>query len=138
MKILKCTCAICNGPFEVEDGHGGTEVPCPHCGETILLSNSDGSIPPRIQEPAGGSRAIIKSYTRSTAGTVMLFVLGLLLCFTLVGALIGIPCICAANSLSRRYRCGNCGNPVADERVRKCPTCSAALLPEKWSVGSGW
>ncbi len=45
---MKFSCRTCDGRFEAEHEHLGTEIPCPHCGEVLALPEDraiDGEIP---------------------------------------------------------------------------------------------
>lgn len=44
-----------------------------------------------------------------------------------LAALFLIAMLIWGSRLSVSYRCGNCGNPVADKNVKVCPTCKAVL-----------
>ena len=49
---------------------------------------------------------------------------GLLLCFTLVGAVIGIPLLIVGGRKAIVWKCSNCMNKV-DKEALMCPTCRA-------------
>lgn len=49
--------------------------------------------------------------------------IGLLLCLTLVGAIVGIPMLIVGSYMSIKHRCSWCGNPVSDKNVKVCPAC---------------
>lgn len=44
-----------------------------------------------------------------------------------VGLLLMVLLLVVGSSRSKTYRCGECRNPVADARVRMCPTCKVQL-----------
>lgn len=61
---------------------------------------------------------------------VVLFVL-LIFCGGLAGGVVGFILmmifLLIGSRMSLRYTCSQCGNPVADQHVKLCPTCKAHL-----------
>jgi len=51
---------------------------------------------------------------------------GLILCCTVIGALIGIPLLIVGGRKAIVYKCSNCMNKV-DKEARMCPVCRADL-----------
>ncbi len=45
----------------------------------------------------------------------------------LVGVLFFLLLLLVGNRMSRKWACGNCGNMLADDKVRLCPICRATL-----------
>ena len=43
------------------------------------------------------------------------------------GIIIGIVFMLTGARMRRGWRCGKCGNPVADKYVRMCPTCKVSF-----------
>lgn len=52
-------------------------------------------------------------------------VIGLLLCITIVGALIGLPLMVLSTKWSYRYYCSQCGRRVSATKTEACPQCGA-------------
>ena len=53
-------------------------------------------------------------------------IIGVLLCCTLVGALLGIPLIIIGGKMARKLKCSNCGNQIG-KGVTICPTCNQSF-----------
>ncbi|MGA9851856.1 MAG: hypothetical protein WBR15_02875 [Gammaproteobacteria bacterium] len=44
-----------------------------------------------------------------------------------VGIILALLLFMIGSRMSLKWRCGACGNPVADRRVKMCPTCKVTL-----------
>lgn len=60
--------------------------------------------------------------TKFAGGGSIVQIIGLLLCITIIGAIIGIPLFIIGSSMSRYYVCSNCGNLVVKSST-VCPSC---------------
>ncbi len=61
------------------------------------------------------------------AGTGMWYQLvGLFLCFTGVGIIIGIPLIIVGSGKATVYKCSNCMNKI-EKNAKVCPTCKSSI-----------
>lgn len=45
----------------------------------------------------------------------------------ILGAVVAVTCAIAGRSLNTAWRCGACGNPIAGQPARLCPTCHSEL-----------
>jgi len=52
--------------------------------------------------------------------------IGVLLCLTIIGAIIGVPLFLVGSSKSRVYKCSNCMNKI-EKDARICPICRANI-----------
>lgn len=52
--------------------------------------------------------------------------IGLLLCFTIIGAIVGIPLMLIGSSKAMVYKCSNCMNKI-EKDVKVCPICRAYI-----------
>ncbi len=83
------------------------------------------------------STAELKRYSEMAGTGCLLQLLGLLAPFLLgafagaIGVIIGVIMLVVLLLMGSRaaikFKCGNCGNPVADKDVKMCPTCRANL-----------
>ncbi len=72
-----------------------------------------------------------REYAKSTnPWGCLVMVLGLFLCITFYGIPLGILIIIIGIFIGNKktWRCGHCGNMVADSRVRICPVCKCVLV----------
>ena len=92
----------------------------PRCGKM----GSKGARGVRLQkgELLFGARRLKK--TKFASGGALVELVAVVLCLTIVGAIIGIPLFVIGSSMSRYYVCSNCGNHLANTATM-CPTCRA-------------
>jgi predicted RNA-binding Zn-ribbon protein involved in translation (DUF1610 family) len=107
--------------MEFDDWGPGQTVDCPQCGKPTLIRSEKLQI------------RTIKNYSTRVKKTEMgmgavVQIMGFVLCFTVVGIIVGIPLIVIGGKMSRKWACSNCGNRIADENVKICPTCRFALV----------
>lgn len=56
--------------------------------------------------------------------------LGVILCFTIVGAIIGIPLFFVGSAKATVYKCSHCMNKI-DKESKICPVCSSVFIKKK-------
>jgi Holliday junction DNA helicase RuvB len=105
---VTCPCQYCSGKIEFDanqlDAAGNTTVPCPHCGlETIVFlppiepsSDENLSLQPVFQEER-------KQKSAETYG-VLIQIVGVFLCLSIVGIIVGIPLIIWGSNLGKKER----------------------------------
>jgi DNA-directed RNA polymerase subunit RPC12/RpoP len=143
-----CACNVCSQKIEFDPSRAGETIVCPHCGMDTLLfiprsaPPDFGIVAQRAQKPAPvevlqpeilTSVGVAKRKTErktSLAGLAM-ELLGLILLFIWplfpISTIIGIAFMIAGFNVSKTWRCGGCGNPLADRKVKMCPACRAIL-----------
>jgi rRNA maturation endonuclease Nob1 len=65
--------------------------------------------------------------TEQFGAGLLVQIIGVLLCLTIIGAVLGIPLIIVGGKMARKLKCSNCGNGISDKGVRICPTCGYNL-----------
>ena len=69
-----------------------------------------------------------KRYHQKKGSNILLALLGFILLFVFpIGTVFGVLLLAAASRGKIGWRCGNCGNPLADKEVLMCPACTARL-----------
>jgi predicted amidophosphoribosyltransferase len=122
-ELMNVVCPTCN---KLADVAGSGEFICPHCATRFSFA---APTPPPIPAPIVHTFAIgRRNRLRETSpGGIAIEVFGLLLCLTIVGAIIGIPLMIAGANMATSYRCSECGNRI-ERQSRICPTCRADLV----------
>jgi hypothetical protein len=131
--IAKCQCQWCDGNIEFDaaefqktgDGASqilGQTVACPHCSkETILYLD-------KKETPKPGTRyGRIEKKTEFVGPGGLVQLIGLLLCLTCYGAIIGIPLIIYGSAMSRQWHCSECGIKLTSSKVKICPGCQCVF-----------
>ena len=120
MKNLICDCLECGGEIEFTSDICGEDILCPHCQKQMKLP---GGAIHRLKTENTSPKKTCEIEKTSRGGGCLIQGLGLLLCLTILGAIIGIPLLIWGGQMARSLRCGNCGNKIEDDGVRMCPTC---------------
>jgi len=122
----KCACLHCQQNIEfvvaefVPSGDTakeqiGQSVPCPHCGQMTVLRMEKNT--PQIQQFA-------RKVKGDKIGTgVIVQIIGVALCVTVYGLVIGVPLIIWGALLARRVACSECGTILNNREVKLCPCC---------------
>lgn len=120
--MAQSKCGSCGNYFEFSAADAGMASICPNCGAAVVLSS--------VTKPQSGGFSPLAHKQKKTehmGGGVLLQIVGVVLCCTLIGAVIGIPLIVIGGKMARKLKCSNCGNAVADRGVKICPVCHAQL-----------
>jgi hypothetical protein len=124
--ILKSNCPHCGQGIEFDSQDSGRQCDCPTCNGTFELPVSVANIRQeviRVAELAPQIQyAAIESKTDSSGGGCLIQGIGLLLCFTIVGAIVGIPIILCGGMMARYKSCSNCGTKL-NGKPEICPAC---------------
>ena len=128
-QTLKIACPSCAEHVEFPAEMRGQIINCPHCGlsMTLVLPGA----PPPAGLPEGFTRQPeIKSATKKSAdwigGGVILQIIGVLLCLTCYGAILGVPLIIWGGLMARKKKCSQCGIAV-DANAKICPACRSVF-----------
>lgn len=127
MRELKIACQNCRGHIEFPENIHGEMILCPHCGLSLVLTvpgyqDKQAKVQSAAPQIKTGK---IKSGRKTSAGGLIIEIIGLSLCLTVVGAIIGIPLIILGGRMSVVKKCSCCGNEIFDKGVKICPSCSA-------------
>jgi hypothetical protein len=77
------------------------------------------AVPPPAAQPAGFR---VKKVEFAGVGAIVQ-IIGLILCITIVGAIIGIPLFIIGRSMDTKFLCSQCGNKLSDKETAICPVC---------------
>lgn len=116
-------CPACSASLTVA---GAGQWSCPTCQNVIdvtapALQAVASYTPPQTLTPVRAVRV-----RETNGGGIALEVLGVLLCLTGVGIIIGIPLIIVGGRMALALRCGQCGNGLVKTST-VCPSCKCAV-----------
>jgi hypothetical protein len=114
--LIRFACPKCGQHLSATPAQIGVTAACPSCNEmnTVPIKSS---LPPRPE-------VLPQNLRKKTTRGVALQVIGLLLCWTVVGAIVGIPLIIVGRRMATRTFICYCGNEMT-KGTKICPTCKA-------------
>ena len=116
--LIRFGCPRCGRHLSATRDQISMTAPCPSCNEAVTVPIQS-TLPPRplpLPEPQNSRKT-------ATWG-VGLQVIGLLLCWTVVGAIVGIPLFIVGRRMATRTFICHCGNEMTRD-TKICPTCGA-------------
>jgi DNA-directed RNA polymerase subunit RPC12/RpoP len=117
--LIRFACPTCGQHLSATRAEISMTAPCPSCNELITVPIQS-TLPPRPLVSPQNPR-------KTATWGVALQVIGLLLCWTVVGAIVGIPLIIVGRRMATRTFICHCGNEMAKDATI-CPTCGAHFL----------
>jgi hypothetical protein len=116
--LIRFACPTCGQHLSATHDQISMSAPCPICNGVVTVPIQS-TLPPRplpLPEP---------QHPRKTAAWgVGLQVIGLVLCWTVVGAIVGIPLIIVGRRMAIGTFICHCGNEMTKD-TKICPTCGA-------------
>ena len=117
--LIRFACPKCGQHLSATPGQISMSAPCPSCNEVVTVPIQS-TLPPRplpLPEP--------QNPRKTSAWGVGLQVIGMLLCWTVVGgAIVGIPLLIVGRRMAIRTFICHCGNEMTKD-TKICPTCGA-------------
>ena len=115
--LIRFVCPRCGQHLSATRDEISMTAPCPSCNEVITVPIQStlppGPLLPRSQNPR-----------KTATWGVGLQVIGLLLCWTVVGAIVGIPLFIVGRRMAIGTFICHCGNEMT-KATKICPTCGA-------------
>ena len=115
--LIRFGCPRCGRHLSATRDQISMTAPCPSCNEVITVPIQStlppGPLLPRSQNPR-----------KTATWGVGLQVIGLLLCWTVVGAIVGIPLFIVGRRMAIGTFICHCGNEMT-KATKICPTCGA-------------
>lgn len=109
----------------------GEKIVCPHCGVLTTLGQAPVTPPPIPHYHPGlyqKQTANIKTKSEFIGvGCLVQFVGLVLLFFFPVGTIMGVFLLIIGGRLAIKNICSECGNNVANKKVKVCPSCQATF-----------
>ena len=122
--LFKTNCPYCGQKAEFDADDSGRECNCPACGRIFsLFPIKQEPIVTRPQTEEIQFAKIIKRAEFAGTGCLIQFI-GLVLCFTLIGAIIGIPLLIYGGRAAIKKECSECGNRL-EGKPKICPVCKS-------------
>src|SRR5436190_1585360 len=116
--LIRFACPTCGQRLSATRDQISMTAPCPSCNGVVTVPIQS-TLPPRpvpLPEPQNPHKT-------ATWG-VGLQVIGLLLCWTVVGAIVGIPLFIVGRRMATGTFICHCGNEMTKD-TKICPTCGA-------------
>jgi hypothetical protein len=115
--LIRFGCPRCGRHLSATRDEISMTTPCPSCNEVITVPIHS-TLPPQP--------LLLRSQNPRKTATwgVGLQVIGLLLCWTVVGAIVGIPLFIVGRRMATRTFICHCGNEMTKD-TKICPTCGA-------------
>jgi hypothetical protein len=114
--LIRFACPRCGQHLSATGDQISMTALCPGCNEVITVP-SQSTLPPR---PLVSRQNLHKN----TTWAVAVQLIGMLLCWTVVGAIVGIPLIIVGRRMATRTFICHCGNEMTKD-AKICPTCGA-------------
>jgi transcription elongation factor Elf1 len=115
--LIRFACPRCGRHLSATSDQITMTAPCPSCNEVITVPIQS-SLPPRPLLPRS------RNPRKTAPWGVGLQVIGMLLCWTVVGAIVGIPLIIVGRRMAIRTFICHCGNEITKD-TKICPKCGA-------------
>jgi len=115
--LIRFACPRCGRHLSATSDQITMTAPCPSCNEVITVPIQS-SLPPRPLLPRS------QNPRKTATWGVGLQVIGMLLCWTVVGAIVGIPLIIVGRRMAIGTFICHCGNEMTKD-TKICPTCGA-------------
>src|SRR5437868_15345284 len=116
--LIRFACPTCGQHLSATRDQISMTAPCPSCNGVVTVPIQN-TLPPRplpLPEP--------QNPRKTATWGVGLQVIGLLLCWTVVGAIVGIPLFIVGRRMATRTFICHCGNEMTRD-TKICPTCGA-------------
>ena len=116
--LIRFGCSRCGRNLSATYDQIGMTAPCPSCNEVVTVPIQS-TLPPRplpLPEP--------QNPRKTAAWGVGLQVIGMVLCWTVVGAIVGIPLFIVGRRMAIGTFICHCGNEMTKD-TKICPTCGA-------------
>jgi DNA-binding helix-hairpin-helix protein with protein kinase domain len=116
--LIRFACPTCGQHLSATRDQIRMSAPCPSCNGVVTVPIQS-TLPPRplpLPEP--------QNPRKTATWGVALEVIGLLLCWTVVGAIVGIPLFIVGRRMATRTFICHCGNEMTKD-TKICPTCGA-------------
>jgi hypothetical protein len=116
--LIRFACPTCDQHLSATRDQISMTAPCPICNGvvTVPIQSTLPPRPPPLPEP--------QNPRKTATWGVGLQVIGLLLCWTVVGAIIGIPLFIVGRRMAIGTFICHCGNEMTKD-TKICPTCGA-------------
>jgi transcription elongation factor Elf1 len=115
--LIRFACPRCGGHLSATRDQISMTAPCPSCNEVITVPiQSTLPPPPLLPQP--------QNPRKTATWGVALQVTGLLLCWTVVGAIVGIPLFIVGRRMAIGTFICHCGNEMKQD-AKICPICGA-------------
>jgi transcription elongation factor Elf1 len=115
--LIRFGCPRCGQHLSATRDEINMTAPCPSCNEVITVPIQS-TLPPQPLLPRS------QNSRKTATWGVGLQVIGLLLCWTVVGAIVGIPLFIIGRRMAIRTFICHCGNEMTKD-TKICPTCGA-------------
>jgi hypothetical protein len=116
--LIRFACPTCGQHLSATRDQISMTAPCPSCNGVVTVPIQS-TLPPRplpLPEP--------QNPRKTATWGVGLQVIGLLLCWTVVGAIVGIPLFIVGRRMAIGTFICHCGNEMTKD-TKICPTCGA-------------
>lgn len=116
--LIRFACPTCGQHLSATRDQISMTAPCPSCNGVVTVPIQS-TLPPRplpLPEP--------QNPRKTATWGVGLQVIGLLLCWTVVGAIVGIPLFIVGRRMATGTFICHCGNEITKD-TKICPTCGA-------------
>ncbi len=116
--LIRFACPTCGQHLSATRDQISMTAPCPSCNGVVTVPIQS-TLPPRplpLPEP--------QNPRKTATWGVGLQVIGLLLCWTVVGAIVGIPLFIVGRRMATGTFICHCGNEMTKD-TKICPTCGA-------------
>jgi hypothetical protein len=114
--LIRFACPRCGQRLSATRVQINITAVCPSCDEVITVPIQS-TLPPR-------PLVLPQNLRKNTEWGVAVQLIGLLLCWTVVGAIVGIPLIIVGRRMATRTFICHCGNETT-KGAKICPTCGA-------------
>jgi hypothetical protein len=114
--LIRFACPRCGQHLSATGDQISMTAPCPGCNEVITVP-SQSTLPPR-------PLVLPQNLHKNTTWAVAVQLIGMLLCWTVVGAIVGIPLIIVGRRMATRTFICRCGSEMTKD-AKICPTCGA-------------
>jgi hypothetical protein len=114
--LIRFACPGCGQHLSATRAEISMTAACPSCNEVITVPIQS-TLPPR-------PLVLPQNLRKNTTWGVAVQLIGLLLCWTVVGAIVGIPLIIVGRRVATRTFICHCGNEMTKD-AKICPTCRA-------------
>jgi len=112
--LIRFGCPRCGRHLSATRDQISMTAPCPSCNEAVTVPIQS-TLPPR---------SLLPQPRKTATYGVGLQVIGLVLCWTVVGAIVGIPLFIVGRRMATRTFICHCGNEMTRD-TKICPTCGA-------------
>ena len=114
--LIRFACPRCSQHLSATRTQISMTAACPSCNEVMTVPIQS-TLPPR-------PLVLPQNLRKNTTWGVAVQLIGLLLCWTVVGAIVGIPLIIVGRRVATRTFICQCGNEMTKD-AKICPTCGA-------------